>query len=1018
MELGGTTETKPMRKHPNLMRPGKTLVFFILLAAAHSLAGASTPLSQYLCRTWNTRDGLPQATVQAVLQAKNGYLWLGSQEGLVRFDGVKFSVFNKKNTPSFRHNDVRALCEGRDGRLWIGTANGLLSYQNGNFSTHFFNRGSNSDFVSVLCEDPQGALWIGTYGGGLILLQQNRAFTSYTTREGLSADVVTAVFRDRDGIVWIGTANGLNRMQDDRISVWTKKDGLPSDFITAIRETSDGSLWIGTRAGVVRTKGDGYRTYTTEDGLTGDEITCLYEDGTGGIWIGTEKKGLSVFSGGTFSRFTTKEGLSDDYVLSVCQDREGLIWVGTYGNGLNRLWKGKFATLTVQDGLPSKEVRTILGSRDGSVWVGTLNGGLARLRKGSVTTFSTRDGLPDNAIRALFEDAAGLLWVGTNNGLACLKDGRFVNYSRKDGLAHDYIRCITQDRAGRLWIGTSGGGVHLYRDGRFINYRDKGIPENVIRALTPGRDGCLWIGSNDGLTRWQNGETTHYSAQHGLPKEPIYVVLEDEDRVLWLGTYGGGLCRFKNGSFTRYTIRDGLFDDVVYQILEDDRGNLWMSCNLGIFRAEKKSLDRFAEGTADRIRSFSYGTADGMRSSECNGNAQPAGAKTGDGRVWFPTTEGLVVISPDIIPKNLLPPLVAFERILVNGRVLCPASRAVVPPGPGSLEFHFAGLSFIAPEKMKFKYRLEGYDQEWIDAGERRSAFYTNMSPGSYRFSAIACNNDGFWNEKGVSFEFTLKPYFRQSKAFAVLVAGILFAAGFGIYRRRVRQYRERERELNGFVEARTKDLADVNARLENANAKLEHLATHDDLTGLANRRHFMRALETEWRRSERQASPLSLIMVDADHFKAYNDNCGHQAGDRCLKTLASALAEAVTRAGDLVGRYGGEEFIILLPATGGDGAAQVAERLRERIEAERIGRKSSSADLGITISLGVATVIPKRGMRPEILIKAADRALYRAKNEGRNRWKAAEAFSPADQEAVPAPVRGTDLESASEFVH
>jgi diguanylate cyclase (GGDEF)-like protein len=966
-------------------RPRRFWGLLFWMALASSWAGADTPLSPYVFRTWNTRDGLPQVSVQAVLQTRKGFLWLGTQEGLVRFDGAKFTVFNKKNTPQFRHIDTRALCEGRDGRLWIGTANGLLSYENGIFTTHFLNRNPAGDFVSVLFEDAQGALWVGTYGGGLNRLK-NGSFITYTTREGLAADVVTAVWSDRNGIVWIGTANGLCRMEDERISVYTRKDGLPSDFVTAIRETSDGSLWIGTRRGLVRRKNGLFQVYATIDGLTSEIISCIFEDRQGGVWIGTERKGLNLFSGGAFSSYTVKEGLSDNYILSICQDREDIIWVGTYGGGLNRMWKGKFTTLTVHDGLPSKDVRTILEGRDGSVWIGTLDGGLARLRGGSITTFSTRDGLPDNMIRALFEDADGLLWIGTNYGLSCYKGGRFINYSRNDGLAHDYVRCIVQDRAGRLWVGTSGGGVHLFCDGRLINYRDKGIPENVIRSLAVGRDGSLWIGSNSGLTRWQEGRATHFSAEDGLPNEPIYAILEDDDQVLWLGTYGGGLCRFKDGQFARYTVNEGLFDDVVYQILDDDRGNLWMSSNLGIFCVDKLSLHGLAQGNRSRIDCVSFGLADGMLSSECNGNAQPSGWKAGDGRLWFPTNEGVVVISPRSIAKNMLPPLVDFEQVRINRRDYCSEFKAIVPPGPGTLEFHFAGLSFIAPEKMKFRYKLEGFDQDWVDAGIRRDAYYTNISPGSYRFSVIASNNDGLWTETGASFDFTLMPFFYERKSFYALIGLMVLLGGFGIYRRRVHRYRVRERELTVLIEARTKDLADVNWRLEDANQKLEYLSTHDDLTGIANRRLFMNALEIEWRRSERQCLPLSLIMVDVDNFKAFNDRYGHQAGDQCLKELATLMAESVNRAGDLVARYGGEEFVILLPATDAEGAGHVAECLRKRIEAEGIKKESSSVSDRIKISLGVAAVVPRRDMPVETLVKASDEALYLAKSEGRNR--------------------------------
>jgi diguanylate cyclase (GGDEF)-like protein len=974
-----------------------------VLSFASASAGAGTPLASYVCRSWNTHDGLPQISVQAVAQTADGFLWLGTQEGLVRFDGVKFMVFNKKNTPEFRHSDIRALRTGRDGRLWIGTANGLLSYKDGAFATHFLGRNPVGDFISDLFEDETGTLWIGTSGGGLNRLQDG-AFTTFTTRDGLAVDVVTSVWRSSDGVLWVGTANGLCRMKDGRITVFTGKDGLPSDFVTALRETSDRSLWVGTRRGLARYKSGRFRIFTTNDGLSSDSVSCIFEDRKGGIWIGTENKGVDYFDAGRFSAYTTSEGLSDNFILSIFQDREDIIWVGTYSGGLNSLWQGKFTNLTVRDGLPSKDARTVLESRDGSLWVGTRDGGLARLHDGTTQIFTAKDGLPDNTVRALFEDEDGTLWIGTNNGLSRFKEGRFTNFSRKDGLDHDYVRCIVRDSAGRLWVGTSGGGVHLFQGGRLVNYRDKGIPENVVRCFEVGRDGSLWIGSNTGLTRWQEGRVTNFSDKDGLPKDPIYAILEDDDQVLWLGSYGGGLCRLKDGHFAQFTVKEGLFDDVVYRILDDGVGNLWMSSNLGIFRVEKNSLNGLAAGTRTRIACVSYGVADGMLSSECNGNAQPAGWKTSDGRLWFPTNEGVVVVSPKNIPKNTLPPLVNVERVFVNRRAYPPGLKAAIPPGPGTLEFHFAGLSFIAPEKMRFRYKLEGYDPAWVEAGERREAYYTNMSPGTYRFMVIACNNDGLWNDAGATFDFTLKPHFYERTLFFGLVGVAVLLAGFGLMRWRIHRFQARERELTILIEARTKDLADVNRRLEDVNGRLEHLATHDGLTGIANYRHFLNTFDIEWRRSERQSLPLSLIMIDVDKFKAFNDRYGHQAGDQCLKTLATLFSETVTRAGDTVARYGGEEFVILLPETNAEGALSVAERVRKKVEAAAIKHEASPVCDHVTLSLGTATIVPTRDLAPEELIKASDRALYRAKRDGRNRSVAArfDEIGPAE-EALPA---------------
>jgi len=963
-----------------LFLPVLSLFFYLPIPPAES----AIPINQYTHRVYTKEHGLPQNTIQAVVQTPDGYLWLGTQEGLVRFDGIKAAVFNKKNTPEFRHNDVRVLFVGPSGRLWIGTSNGLLSYQDGRFTTHFNGQTNTKNNTNALFEDAQGTVWMGTYGGGLNILKDGR-FTSLTTKEGLSGDMVNAIYVDRHGALWIGTYNGLNRIKDGRISLFTRTNGLPHDFIVAIMESSQGDLWIGTRGGLARMKGDKIQIYTKKNGLTDDIVKSLYEDRQGNIWIGMEAFGLLRFTEEKFSSFASKDGLSDNQVTSLCQDREGILWVGTYGGGLNRLWEGKFETYSTQQGLPVKEIRTILQKRDGSIWMGTREGGVIRLEDGKISSYSTKDGLPDNTIRALFEDKDGRLWLGSNNGLSCFQDGRFINYFRKDGLAHEFVRCIVQDHSGKIWLGTTGGGLHLFQDGRLINYRDKGIPWAVIRCLMVGQDGSLWIGSNDGLDRMKDGRVIHYSQKDGLSPDPVYALHEDKDQTLWIGSYGGGFCRFKDGRFTRYTEKDGLFDDIVYQILDDDRGDLWMSCNIGLYRVSKQSLNDFAEGKIKSIACVSYGTADGMRNSECNGNAQPSGWKTSDGRLWFPTTDGAVVINPKNISQNSLPPLVVIDQVVINGRTADISKPAEVSPGSGRLDFYFAGLSFIAPEKVKFKYRLEGFDPDWMDSGTRRDAFYTNIPPGSYRFRIMACNNDGLWNSEGASYSFRLKPYFRQTVWFYGLIILAVFLSGYGVHRKRVSQLKTRERELAGLVAEKTQDLAKANQKLEEVNTELERLANLDGLTGVSNHRNFMNILDLEWRRAERQAQPLSLIMADVDNFKAYNDNYGHQAGDQCLKTVAAIFKETVTRAGDLVGRYGGEEFIILLPATDIEGAFTVAERLRMKIDTLKIQHGHSFVCDHLTVSFGVAATIPKRHLSKETLIKASDDALYEAKHKGRN---------------------------------
>ena len=458
----------------------------------------------------------------------------------------------------------------------------------------------------------------------------------------------------------------------------------------------------------------------------------------------------------------------------------------------------------------------------------------------------------------------------------------------------------------------------------------------------------------------------------------MLALYEDSDGCLWIGTDGGGLNRLRDGKFTHVTRRDGLFDDVQYQILEDGRGSLWMSCSRGIFEVPRRQLEEFAGGTRDSVTSISYGRADGMRSAECSGFTQPAGWKTRDGRLWFPTIEGAVVIDPDRIKSNAAPPPVVIEEMRVDRGIVSTSGPVELSPGRGDLEFHYTGLSFVDPGRVRFRYVLEGFDPEWIDAGTRRTAFYTNIPPGWYTFRVIACNNDGVWNETGASAHFRLRPRFRDTPWFYGLCAVGLALSGYGASRVRAARARAREGELERQVGERT-------LQLEEANAKLQNLSELDALTGIANRRRFEETLAREWRRASRDGLPLSLVMIDIDYFKDFNDAYGHQVGDQCLRRVAHEIRGALTRPGDLLSRYGGEEFAAILPSTPLRGAEAVAEVLRARVES--MATRHPKAPKGVvTISLGVATASPGSVSSPEALVAEADGALYRAKRAGRNR--------------------------------
>ena len=762
-----------------------SLVLLLLLGGSGTVMALDSgrDLSQYGHDVWLTENGLPQNTVHAIAQTRDGYIWIGTEEGLARFDGIKFTVFDKQNTAQLKSNYIRALLADRQGALWIGTAEGLVRMLNGKFTTFTTNEGLPSNTIQAVCEDREGNLWVATATG--LGVFKNGSLTTFTTKERLMGGSIQSLFEDTEGALWMATPYGVGRVKDGNFTNFTVRDGLGSNSVRAIQQDRDGRLWFGSLGGLTSFSGGRFTTYTTRDGLPNDRIISLHASRDGDLLVGTAG-GLCRFTGGHFTGFNTGEALSTNTILSLLEDLEGNLWIGTESAGINLLKDTKFTTFTVKNGLSNDVIKSIYEDHYGNTWIGTDGGGLNLLKDGKISVYTTRDGLSSNVVLALFSDGEENLWAGTPEGLNRFSHGKFTTYTAADGLANNDVRSICADHQSNLWVGTRGGLTRIH-DGVFRTFTElDGLPNDLITTLYADHKGTLWVGTFGGVSKLVNEEFTTLTTKDGLSSDAVISLYEDADGTMWIGTNGGGLNRLKEGKLTAYTTRNGLLDDVVYRILEDGRNNLWLSCRKGIFHIDKKALDEFANGRTSSIAPVAYGTADGMMTRECSGGGDPAGWKGSAGKLWFPTIKGVAMIDPERIKTNSQPPPVVIEQIRIDNQSIAPSDRLELPAGTTRFDLYYTAPSFVAPERVRFKYKLEGFDKDWIDSSNRRIAYYTNLRPGSYTFRVIASNNDDVWNQTGAAIHLYLKPYFYQTYWFyaACLLGLALFA--WLLYRLRV----------------------------------------------------------------------------------------------------------------------------------------------------------------------------------------------------------------------------------------
>jgi ligand-binding sensor domain-containing protein/signal transduction histidine kinase len=732
-------------------------------------------------QSWSTENGLPQNSVHQIFQSHDGYIWIATEGGIARFNGIDFKVFNHETTPAFTSDDICCIAQDSAGSLWIGTADGLLQYSAGMFRRYSSMDGWPSGGITALATGDNGALLILT-GNGITSFDGKRFSPLSLPASAIPSAMVAA----DDGSVWIASTAGIFQYRHGNVRLQLLDPASPIPDIEGIGVLPDHGLWLRTGTSLTLLQNGHQRTLQAGRDIAASRIQSALAGSRGDLWIGTNK-GLFL-QDKTGGAPQLQPNLGSSSILSIFRDTEGDLWVGTETSGLDILRQQNFRTVP---GLSDHVITAITQASGGAMWVGTNGEGLDRWQSGKTQHFSSCNGLLSDIILALAPGNNDSVWVGTPDGLNHIVGTKVEAYTSADGLPDDLIRSLLTGDDGSLWIGTRRGLAH-WQNNRFVIFtRADGLDSDLIGTLlqshSPNSLHDLWVGTLNGLSRLRDGKITTFTTKDGLSGDTITSLAEDLRGTLWIGTKGRGLSTWSPTGFTSLHRHDLPQD--IDSILEDDRGNLWLSSTRGITRVSVASLIACATSPGCNPHPVSYGRSDGMPTEETSTIGHPAAWKTAQGLLWFATRKGVAVIDFSHLAENHIPPPVVIERFTADDVELPLSSgEQKISPGHNSFAFQYAGLSYVAPAKVNYRYILEGFDKQWTEAGSRRIAYYTNLPPHHYRFRVEAANNDGTWNETGAQIAFYVRPPFYRRLWFLLLA--ILLTAGVAIllYRLRVRR--------------------------------------------------------------------------------------------------------------------------------------------------------------------------------------------------------------------------------------
>jgi len=932
-----------------------------LLAEARLTLDPSKRLSQYIFDAWTSEDGLPSNSLLYLRQTHDGYLWISSFNGLSRFDGVAFTLFSKSTSDAFANNVVENLVEDRDGVLWAGVqGQGLVAYRDGAFrfdpATQAF-----APFIKSLFVDETNLIWVGTQSDGVFTFDR-RGFRPFEAGAPLRKVNILAIRKTRDGTLWVATqGHGLFSFRDGSFRTFTTADGLPSNLVNELFVDSEGTVWASTNKGLAAVRGG--RVTPVPATLSYDAFGMV-EDDAGRLWLAANGALFRIDRvTGRVESYTPKDGSPINFAYALCLDREGSLWVTCYNGGLFRIRDGKVTTFGRGEGLRGRIINAVCEAGPGVTLVGSDEGTVDVLDHGNVRPLVTRTSLAKTRIRDITRDSRGNTWIGTYSGLLRIgPDGRESWHSTATGFPDDRFRVAMEDRDGRLWFGTRNKGVIiLERDGTWsLLDTARGLSSDFIMSFEQRPDGDVLVGTSGGGLNIVStaGGIAVRSVIASLPGAIVYRTRTDAKGVTWIA-FNGGLARLSGDRLSILDERAG-FTGSPFDIQEDDSGNFWCPTAHGVVRVSRRELEAVADGRKGHVSTLLLGKNDGMKEPECTGTAKAL--RAADGSFVFPTLDGIVIVHPDRLPMNTVEPPVYVTGFSADGEGAPVTGAALtIAPGRKRFVFDYTALSLAHPPRVRFKVRLDGFDADWVDAGTRRSAVYTNLAPGPYSFRAIACNNDGLWNEKGASLWLTLRPFFYQTVWFKGLAVFLVAASVAAAVRARGEVLRARQRELERIVDERTRELRRQKELVEASRRFIRETfgryLSDEVVTGLLEAPGGLRM--------GGEKRTLTVLISDLRGFSALADGMDPVDVVSLLNGYLEAMTAVILKWGGTIDEFLGDAILVLFgaPVLHVDDAVRAAACALEMqqemaaVNARNHEKLGPEIEMGIGIHTGEAVV-------------------------------------------------------------